>query len=367
MKIKIKISKSELVRVLTEGGSFAGKGNIMPILDAVKISVYDGQFSVTSTNTDDYVQSFGICESSTDVEFCVSSKEITSYISSISDDDITLEYDEVKGMLYIAHTNGDVRFKTVSTAEFPSLPSIKDVQSIEIPSGFLSRWLNVATNFTQNTNGVSVLDGVHICSSFDGIRVFGSDRKSIFIGYMKTSISDEFGLTILPTVIPAMSRLMKNCETVNLCWNDNRMSVRSDSFVLSTKLLEQKYPDLCKFLLMRGDNFVEVDASKMLTACKRIKTQLHDGFNDLCISHADGIMSLRYEVIEYSKHVLEKIKCEGDDFGEVRININRLINVLNSCTTPTVRAYYSDGKPQPLFIESDYGDYRETYGISPMV
>ena len=53
--------------------------------------------------------SYGLCESTSEVSFCVNANELSSYISLLDDEYITMEYDCQKRNLIITHNNGKIK------------------------------------------------------------------------------------------------------------------------------------------------------------------------------------------------------------------------------------------------------------------
>ena len=88
---KISINRTELCEVLCKGGAFAGKSKIMPILNNVCITTKDNRIRVESSDSENYIRSYGHCDSTSNISFCVNAKEFMSYIDLLSEEILTME------------------------------------------------------------------------------------------------------------------------------------------------------------------------------------------------------------------------------------------------------------------------------------
>lgn len=367
--MKLKIDKSEFMRILSEGRLFAGKSRVMPICDCVRVTSKSGYVRISSSDTTNFIQSYGAYAEGDEMDFCINAKDFVSYISLISDNQVCMDFDEEKLMLSIKHTNGKTKFVVEKSDEFPRIPRFDPTASVTLPSSFFGRWLSVASAFAQKTSAGSVMEGIHICADSDYIRVYGSQHSQIFVGMTpNTAGLDDFGLTILPTGIDVLSRVIQQRETVTLSYNDSRLIVKSSDFALSTSLLDLKYPNVHRLLRAIGTECFSVKTESLAMAVKRIKTQYCDGFSSLHLSSNKNSLSLSYSVLsQYGKQVSEDVPVDGDALGDVDININALSNILSACSTPYLKVYHVDNARQPVFFESEIGDSKEIYAVMPVV
>lgn len=103
----IRIKRTEILRLLSEGSVFAGRNRAMKILNNVRITTNRCRMRVESSSEDNYIRVYGSClEETEDVAFCINAKELSNYISLINDDDITIGVDEDKAIINIKHSNG---------------------------------------------------------------------------------------------------------------------------------------------------------------------------------------------------------------------------------------------------------------------
>ena len=128
----IKINRDELVHVMYDGGVFAGKSKFMPVLDNVCITTKGNRIRIESSDSNNYIRSYGFCETTSDMSFCVNANGFASYIGLLSDEDITMNYDSENNQLIIKHANGEINLPTTTASEFPVIKPMKEANKIEL-------------------------------------------------------------------------------------------------------------------------------------------------------------------------------------------------------------------------------------------
>ena len=67
----IKINRKYLVQIMYDGGVFAGKTKFMQVLDNVYITTKGNRIRIESSDSNNYIRSYGFCEATADMSFCV--------------------------------------------------------------------------------------------------------------------------------------------------------------------------------------------------------------------------------------------------------------------------------------------------------
>ena len=161
----IKINRDELVHLMYDGGVFAGKSKFMPVLDNVCITTKGNRIRIESSDSNNYIRSYGFCETTADMSFCVNANELSSYIGLLNDEDITMNYDSDNKQLIIKHANGEINLPTTNANEFPEMKPMKEANKIELSGEVLSEWLNTAGNFSMKCS--MSCEGSNVSNQFE--------------------------------------------------------------------------------------------------------------------------------------------------------------------------------------------------------
>ena len=365
----IKINRDELVHVMCDGGVFAGKSKFMPVLDNVCITTKGNRIRIESSDSNNYIRSYGFCETTADMSFCVNANGFASYIGLLNEEDITMNYDSEKKQLIIKHSNGEIKLPTTNASEFPAMRPMKEVNKIELPGEVLSEWLTTAGNFAMKGKFGSVLEGIYIYANQEFVGVCGGEHSQIFTArILNTNNIPDFGIVLPKESASIMARMCANSEKVTLMQDDNALYIRTDNTIVYSLLLNSKYPNVSSLLNQMGNCKVTIEKSTLLQAVKRIESQtVKDGVS-LHLHCTGSSLELHYDVIaEYSKYISESIPCDGDAFDDVILNLKNLKNVLSNYSGDKVLLHHDNSERSPFFFENKHGDTIELFLLAVMV
>ena len=365
----IKIKRDELVNVMYDGGVFAGKTKIIPILDNVCITTKGNRIRVESSDSENYIRSYGLCDTTADMSFCVNANELASYICLLNDEDITMNYDSDKKQLIIKHANGEINLPTNNANEFPVMKPMKEATKIELSGEVLAEWLNTAGTFAMKGTIGHVLEGIYIYSNPEFIGVCGGEHSQIFTARIpnKNNIPD-FGIVLPKTSASIMARMCSTSENVTLMQDENALYIRTDNTIVYSRLLNLKYPNVSFLFNQIGQCNVTIEKSTLLRAVKRIESQTVNENVSLHLHCTGSSIELHYDVIsEYSKHLSESIPCDGVAFDDVIVNLKKLRKILSNYRGDKVLFHHDNSERSPFIFENKKEDSLELFLLAVMI
>ena len=365
----IKIIRSELVRVMYDGGVLAGQTRTMPVLDNVCITTKDNRIRVESSDSANYVRSYSICDTTADMSFCVNAKEFASYIDLLNDENITINYDSEKKQLIIEHASGEVKLPTISSEEFPVMKPIKENTKIEMTGEIFAGWLKKAGNFALKGDLGAVLEGIYIYANSKFLGVCGGEHSQIFTARIpNTDNIPDFSIVLPKKSAEIMARMCATAKKVALVQYDNALYIRTDNTVVYSTLLSMKYPNVDSLFKQMSQRQVNIDKTTLLQAIKRIESQTVKDEESLHLCCTGSVLELSYDVIsEHSKYLRENVPCDGCPFDDVIVNIKRIKNILSNYSGEKVLLYHDNSERSPFFFENKHGDYLELFLLAVMV
>ena len=365
----IKINRNELVHVMYDGGVFAGKSKYMPVLDNVCITTKGNRIRIESSDSNNYIRSYGFCETTADVSFCVNANGFSSYINLLDDEDITMNYDSDNKKLIIKHANGEIMLPTTNANEFPVMKQMKEATKIELSGEILAKWLTTAGNFAMKGTFGVVLEGIYIYANPEFLGVCGGEHSQIFTARIpNTNNIPDFGIVLPKESASIMARMCATSEKVTLMQDENALYIRTDNTIVYSLLLNLKYPNVAFLFNQIGHCHVTIDKSTLLQAVKRIESQTVKDNVSLHLHCTGSSLELHYDVIaEYSKHLSESIPCEGDAFDDVIVNLKHLRNVLSNYGGDKVVFHHDNSERSPFIFENKRDDSLELFLLAVMV
>ena len=365
----IKINRNALVHAMYDGGVFAGKTKIMPVLDNVCITTKGNRIRIESSDRENYIRSYGFCETTEDMSFCVNAKELSSYIGLLNEEDITMNYDSDKKQLIIKHANGEINLPTTNASEFPVMKPMKESTKIEISGDVLAGWLTKAGNFAMKGDMGVVLEGIYIYANSKYLGVCGGDHSLIFTARIpNTDNIPDFSVVLPKTSAAIMARMCASSEKVTLVQDENALYIRTDNTIVYSLLLNMKYPNVDSLFRQMSNRQVSIEKTALLQAIKRIESQTVKDEESLHLCCTGSVLELSYDVVsEYSKYLRESVPCEGCPFDDVIVSIKRIKNILTNYNGEKVLLYRDNSERSPFFFENRYSDSLEFFLLAVMV
>ena len=365
----IKIKRDELVNVMYDGGVFAGKTKFMQVLDNVCITTKGNRIRIESSDSENYIRSYGFCETTADMSFCVNANEFASYIGLLNDEDITMNYNSEKKQLIIKHANGEIKLPTTNTNEFPVMKPMKETTKIELSGEMFAGWLKKAGNFALKGDLGAVLEGIYIYANSKFLGVCGGEHSQIFTARIpNTDNIPDFSIVLPKKSAEIMARMCATAKKVTLVQDENALYIRTENTIVYSTLLSMKYPNVDSLFKQMSQRQVNFDKATLLQAIKRIESQTVKDEESLHLCCTGSVLELSYDVIsEYSKYLRESVPCEGCPFDDVIVNIKRIKNILSNYSGEKVLLYHDNSERSPFFFESRYNDSLELFLLAVMV
>lgn len=365
----IKINRNALVHAMYDGGVFAGKTKIMPVLDNVCITTKGNRIRIESSDNENYIRRYGFCETTADMSFCVNANEFASYIGLLNDEDITMNYASEKKQLIIKHANGEMKLPTTNADEFPVMKPMKEATKIELSGEVLAEWLTAAGNFAmKGTIGV-VLEGIYIYANPEFIGVCGGEHSQIFTARIpNTDNIPDFGIVLPKASASIMARMCATSEKVTIMQDKNALYIRTDNTIVCSMLLNMKYPNVSFLFNQTGKCHVTIEKSTLLKAIKRIESQTVKDNESIHLHCTGTSLELNYDVIaEYGKHLSESVPCDGDAFDDVIVNLKYLGKVISNYGGEKVMFNHDNSERSPFIFENKRDESLELFLLAVMV
>ena len=365
----IKVNRNALVHLMYDGGVFAGKTKIMPVLDNVCITTKGNRIRIESSDSENYIRSYGFCETTADMSFCVNANEFASYIGLLNDEDITMNYDSEKKQLIIKHANGEIKLPTTNANEFPVMKPMKETTKIELSGEMFAGWLKKAGNFALKGDLGAVLEGIYIYANSKFLGVCGGEHSQIFTARIpNTDNIPDFSIVLPKKSAEIVARMCATAKKVTLVQDDNALYISTDNTIVYSLLLNMKYPNVDSLFRQMSNRHVSIEKTALLQAIKRIESQTVKDEESLHLCCTGSVLELSYDVIsEYSKYLRESVPCEGCPFDDVIVNIKRIKNILSNYSGEKVLLYHDNSERSPFFFESRYNDSLELFLLAVMV
>lgn len=342
----------------------------LPILSNILIKKTGTRAEFTATDLDIEIKTFAdIGAEGPDVSVTVDAAKLQSLISALNHgSEVTLSQpNESEPMVELRQGKSTFKLNTLPAEEFPSRKETTFTQSLVIPSNKLRHLLQLV-HFSMAQQDIRYfLNGMLLSAEADTIRVVTTDghRLAYCESKLETPLSDSI-LCIIPrrTVLEMLRLIPDSDEPIRLDVSDVEIRIGWGNIILSSKLVEGKFPDYNRVIPVNNTNIFVVKRDALLSALKRtailanaklrgVKWELRT--NTLTVQSTNSDQ-------EEAKDVLD-INYNGIDI-DIGFNLLYLQDVLNNLRTEEVQFALHSNTGAMLVSMPDNSSFK--YVVMPM-
>lgn len=348
----INLNKKDFTKVLNIGGTFAGRSKVLPILDCVKIKVSNGYLTIVSSDSENAIsKKMQIEEADGEVTFCVSFKDISSYVKLVSGDIVTLVVNEKE--LEVKHEKGNVTLPLMDSEEFPAFKQDDNFIDFSIDSYILNNWIIDAMKFVADDMLRPQLNGVYIYRRDMEVGCCGTDGHKLFYNHFKDESTDFFEFIINKNSLSSVCNICKSTSSVRIKIGLKNTTFIGEDIKLLMRNVEGKYPSHKS--VIRNDNNISVVVccNEMKEAIYRCNVSAGKNNSLVKLEIKDDELILSSQDIDYGVKAVERLSVKSD--GEITIGFKSdyLLDILNTINTEKCLIKLKDESKAGIFYEYD--------------
>ena len=335
------VERSVLAKVLSHLQSIVEKKTTIPILSNVLLRLQNGQLSATATDLE------------LDV---IEAVPVLSHESGSTTVPIHTLYDIVRKLpdqammhflcedTHIKLTADRAKFSipALPSSEYPTISQLAVKHTITLSSQALKTLLQ-KTRFCMSTLETRyALNGVycHTVLQPDGqrtLRMVALDGHRLALADAVVNDCPDFEPFIIPKkAVNELCRLLEDQDTpVTLSLSNTKMSVAWDRLSLSTKLIDDAFPDYKQIVPKENTLALTVNTTSLKQAVDRVATMTTDKFNGISFTIQGQQIVINATSSAYREGT-EEIACafSGDDMA-INFNARFLLDILSQMSGET--------------------------------
>ncbi len=344
------------------------QSQIAPVLLNVLIQITETGFSLTTTDQEIALVSFGVLE-----EKPGEVGSVTVPVRKLMDicralpEGAQLNFVEQGERVVIKAGRSRFTLSTLPVSDFPALEACHGDLSFSVSKSVLKGLID-QTGFAMADQDVryylngmllEVRDGKIYSVAADGHRLAFSD----IVLHAETPINRK---VIVPRKgVLELQRILQESEgEACVVLGNNHLRVKIDDVEMSSKLLEGKFPDYEKIVVSPGENVLTGSRELLKAAFQRAATVFTDKFKGVQLKLASGRLNILARNAEQDE-VEEDLEVDysGEPL-EIGFNVKYLIDFLQVIQTEQVKLTFSDANSSAR-IEG-VGSDNAVYVIMPM-
>lgn len=253
---------------------------------------------------------------------------------------------------------GKSRFSMTSlpAEEFPCSPDQDALLSFEIKQKLLKELIGKTAFSIPQQDVRQYLNGLLLEIKDGAIQTLATDGHRLAMCGAPSSIANNsFAQIIIPRkgVYELLRLLEDSDEMVSVSLNNNFIQIKSDAFVLISKLISGKFPNYNKIIPQKGNKKIEINRNELKQSLTRASILSNEMFRSVHFGLRQGVLILASSNPE-QEEAIEELAVNYDGINiDITFNIGYFIDILNIIDTETVEIFFKDGDSGIVIAAND--------------
>lgn len=342
--MRITIPRQDLLDTVNKVKSVVSAKSALPILTHILMEAERSTVRLAATDLKVSIECSVDCTVERPGSLTVSSQRLSSILSELPDDDVTLDLGDNN---VIQLTCGKIETKLFGMApeEFPPIRSFEGIEAIYLKQGTLKK-LFLKSSFAICTDQARYnLTGLLFQLSKGKLIVVATDGRRMSLAADDEGVPEDVEQkVIIPSkMIHELERLLGEDMDVGVYIDESQAAFVFDRTRLVTALIEGNFPNYEMVIPQKHDKEIVVDTAKFTEAMRRTRTMTNEKFNSVRVAVRSEVMNLKVvtpEVGEYEEELA--VEYTGDPV-EIAFNPEFLLDVLRRTDVEKTCLILKDG------------------------
>lgn len=332
--MKITVSKKELYDKLKMVGKVVGPSKTLPILEHFMFVIENNALTITGSDGSGMIVAMvqATVKGDEPMQFTVD-KTLFAALAELPEQPLEITVNTNKNITVNYH-NGQFNIPGHDAEAFPILTMPEEAEIASIDRHILIEGIKTVIPFVANNELRPVMNGVYIESL---------DNKLTFVATDATVLAcREYGqeqlLPVFGAIVPAKAAKIMQLiiaeydeEKVNIIVNPKNISVKTDKYTVTYRLLEGRYPKYRNVIPQTKTLTTIVDRNEFLSLIKRVSVFSDVNSKLLKLDIGRGTIDMSAQDIDFSISGCETMFADVD--GEpmvIGFNALRLVEIITS-------------------------------------
>jgi len=364
--MKIKIQRDDLFIPLQQVIGAVEKRQTLPALANVLIKSNSNSFTLTTTDLEIELVSTVNQMMDEAGEITLPAKKLLDICKALpSDAVISIDVNGDKALI----KSGRSRFSlaTLPASDFPALEDISSVYEFSVPQSLLKNLID-KTAFAMAQQDVRYyLNGLMMEVASGVIRTVATDghRLSFCEKNIDADLTDNKQVIIPRKGVSELQRLLSDTdEEVKIVLGNNHIQCNLANQRFTSKLIDGRFPDYKRVMPEDSGNNMILDRDGLKQALIRASILSNEKYRGIRMIIEKNLLKLQAQNPDQEEADVElEINYDGNPI-EMGINVNYMIDVLNTSSQDTVQGFIKDANSSCLLMFPD--DSEAKYVIMPM-
>lgn len=342
--MRVSILQDQLAKALGMVSRAVESRSNLPVLQNVLLATEDTQLRLSATNLEMSISTSIGAKVERAGAITLPARTFLELVNALSPERVDLTLDAATQTVNVrcGATNSNIR--GIAAAEFPVLPQIGEIDAA-LPANLLKDMIRHTEFATAAEDSRPILTGIYVHFDGDNLTFAAADgyRLAVRTAKVETPFDQSREVVIPAKAMRELARIIPDDESlvsISLPTERSLALFAIGSTVISTQLLEGRFPDFGAIIPKSYSTSMVVSSIDLLRACRRAEIFARDNnYSARLMIKPPASAGERGEIV-----VIGRSSERGDNEGvidasiegeamEVAFNIKYLIDVLNAMDT----------------------------------
>ncbi|TDP61088.1 DNA polymerase III subunit beta [Flavobacterium dankookense] len=360
--MKFIVSSSYLLKQLQVLGSVINSSNTLPILDNFLFELDNKALTVSASDLETTMSATLEIDSTSQGSVAVPAKLLLDILKTFPEQPLTFTVEE-NSTIEISSNSGKYAIAYAPGAEFPKSVNLDEPSTTLIPADVLATAISKTIFAAGNDDLRPVMSGVFFQFSPEGLIFVATDAHKL-VKYARTDVkASEVADFIMPKKpLNILKSILGATDTeVKIDYNDSNATFSFDSYVLTCRLIDGKYPNYEAVIPKENPNKLMINRVLLLNSVRRVAIFSNKTTHQIRLKIAGAELNISAEDIDYSNKAEERLTCDyqGDDI-QIGFNSRFLSEMLTNLTSDEIQLEMSMPNRAGILTPIDGLDEGET-------
>ncbi len=331
--MKFTVSSSSLLKQLVGINGVIASNPIIPILENFLFEIKGDTLSITASDLQTSMITELNVDTQTDGNIAIPARILLDTLKNLPEQPVTFTIDPDTYSIEISSENGRYKLAGENAIDFPKIPEVTGVSSVELPSDIILRAVTNTIFATSTDELRPAMTGVlfqlnDANSTFvasDGHRLIRYRRQDVTSGTGTSIIIPRKALNLLKATLPSESTAVK------MTFNQSNAFFSFNNIRMICRLIDERFPDYENAIPLNNPNVLTIERLELLNSLKRISIYANKTTHQVRLKISGNSLQISAEDLDFSNEANESLACEyeGEPI-EIGFNAKFLIEMLNN-------------------------------------
>lgn len=366
------IDKESLLNKIKTVEKITVQRGIQPVLANILFEAEDNKLKLTATDLDMSIITKTTASIKEKGKITLPARKIFEIVSKLPDKPIEFSLNPDNNIVTIKCGNTKFDLIGISAEEFPKVVQneneLSDEDSITLDTNTLIKSIKNTVYAVAPYDNRNIISGVFCKVEEDKIEMAATDGNRLARISQKIQNADNksakivFPAKTLNEILRVSSIILE--DKISLKVSDSKIIVKTNSYILISKLISGEYPQYQQLIPKNSLNVVEFDKNELNNAIDRVSCMINERTNVLKITLRDSKMFLKAETPDSgNSEDFVETNYKGDEF-KIAFNYKLVLDFLKIIDCDKVNMGLNGSQSAAVFTPQNDEDF--VYLVMPM-